>query len=154
MADVPAGAAWYGRQRVWAQPARLKDFYAITVDQPMGELLLTPLTLDRPFFSELALRGPLPGSLGGVTERFGEWGQIYSAFLTGKAPPEFPLTVPQKLAENLYVLFNPALPPPRWSQAAWEVIATGEFMPTLIFNGYGEFVAGLYDNMQGEKLFM
>lgn len=113
MADVPAGAAWYGRQRVWAQPARLKDFYAITVDQPMGELLLTPLTLDRPFFSELALRGPLPGSLGGVTERFGEWGQIYSAFLTGKAPPEFPLTVPQKLAENLYVLFNPALPPPR-----------------------------------------
>ncbi|HWA09046.1 MAG TPA: glycosyltransferase family 39 protein [Opitutaceae bacterium] len=113
MADVPAGAAWYGRQRVWAQPARLRDFYAITVDQPMGILLLTPHTLDRPFFSELALRGPLPGSLAEVTAKFGEWGQIYSAFLTGKAPPEFPLTVPQKLADNLYVLFNPALPPPR-----------------------------------------
>jgi hypothetical protein len=113
MADVPAGAAWYGRQRVWAQPARLKDFYAISVDQPMAELLLTPRTLDRPFFSELAVRGPLPGSLGGVTERFGEWGQIYSALLTGRVPAEFPLTVPQKLAENLYVLFNPTLPPAR-----------------------------------------
>ncbi len=113
MADVPAGAAWYGRQRVWAQPARLRDFYAITVDQPIAELLLTPRTLDRPFFSELALRGPLAGSLGSVTERFGEWGQIYSALLTGKVPPEFPLTVPQKLAENLYVLFNPVLPPAR-----------------------------------------
>jgi hypothetical protein len=113
MADVPAGAAWYGRQRVWAQPARLKDFYAISIDQPMAELLLTPRTLDRPFFSELAVRGPLPGSLGEVTERFGEWGQIYSAFLTGRTPSEFPLTIPQKLAENLYVLFNPMLPPPR-----------------------------------------
>ncbi len=113
MADVPAGAAWYGRQRVWAQPARLKDFYAISVDQPMAELLLTPRTLDRPFFSELAVRGPLPGSLGGVTERFGEWGQIYSALLTGRVPAEFPLTVPQKLAENLYVLFNTTLPPAR-----------------------------------------
>ncbi len=90
MADVPAGAAWYGRQRVWAQPARLKDFYAISVDQPMAELLLTPRTLDRPFFSELAVRGPLPGSLGGVTERFGEWGQIYSALLTGGCRPSFP----------------------------------------------------------------
>lgn len=113
MADVPAGAAWYGRQRVWAQPARLKDFYAVTVNQPIGELLLTPHTLDRPFFSELALRGPLAGSLAETTEKFGEWGQIYSGLLTGKVPPEFPLTAPQKLADNLYVLFNPALPPVR-----------------------------------------
>lgn len=113
MADVPAGAAWYGQQRVWAQPARLRDFYAVTVDQPIGELLLTPHTLDRPFFSELALRGPLAGSLTETTEKFGEWGQIYSGLLTGKIPSEFPLTAPQKLADNLYVLFNPALPPPR-----------------------------------------
>ena len=113
MADIPAGAAWYGRQRVWAQPARLRDFYAVTVDQSIGELLLTPRTLDRPFFSELALRGPLVGSLTETSEKFGEWGQIYSGLLTGKVPPEFPLTVPQKLADNLYVLFNPALPPAR-----------------------------------------
>lgn len=90
MADVPAGAAWYGRQRVWAQPARLKDFYAVSVEQPMAELLLTPTTLDRPFFSELAVRGPLAGSLGVVTERFGEWGQIYSGLLTGRIPWNFP----------------------------------------------------------------
>ena len=53
MADIPAGVAWYGRTRVWAQPPRLRDFYAITLEQPIGELLLTPRTLDRPFFSEL-----------------------------------------------------------------------------------------------------
>ena len=50
MADVPAGVAWYSDHRVWAQPARLHDFYAITLEQSIGELLLTPKTLDRPFF--------------------------------------------------------------------------------------------------------
>ncbi|MEO7599985.1 MAG: hypothetical protein ABIV50_13695 [Opitutus sp.] len=112
MADVPAGAAWYGQQRVWAQPLRLRDFYAVNLEQPIGQLLLTPRTLDRPFFSELAARPIEPDALGRATNVFGEWGQIYAGLLTGRLPVEFPLTAPQKLAENLYVLLNPALPPP------------------------------------------
>lgn len=113
MADVPAGVAWYGRTRVWAQPPRLRDFYAVTLEQPIGELLLTPRTLDRPFFSELNARSTLPGALSAVPNRFGEWGEIYGGLLTGQLPREFPLGAPQKLAENLYVLLNPALPPLR-----------------------------------------
>ena len=111
MADVPAGVAWYGRQRVWAQPGRLRDFYAITLEQPIGELLLTPRTLDRPFFSELAARPIEPNALGRPIDVFGEWSRIYSGLFTGRFPGEFPLSAPQKLAENLYVLLNPALPP-------------------------------------------
>jgi sulfoxide reductase catalytic subunit YedY len=49
---------------------------------------------------------------------------------------------------------NPAVPHPRWSQANEELIGTGERRPTLIYNGYGEQVAGLYKGMEGEKLFM
>jgi hypothetical protein len=113
MADVPAGAAWYGDLRVWAQPPRLHDFYAITLEQPLGELLLTPRTLDRPFFSELNAKPLLPGSLTTLASRFGEWGEVYAGLLTGALPREFPLAAPQKLAENLYVLLNPTLPPPR-----------------------------------------
>jgi len=113
MADVPAGVAWYGQARAWAQPPRLRDFYAITLEQPIGELLLTPRTLDRPFFSELNAKPILPGSLSTVPNRFGEWGEIYAGLLTGTLPREFPLAVPQKLAENLYVLLNPALPASR-----------------------------------------
>ncbi len=113
MADVPAGTAWYGGLRVWAQPPRLHDFYAITLEQPLGELLLTPRTLDRPFFSELNAKPMLPGSLTSVANRFGEWGEVYAGLLTGTLPREFPLMAPQKLAENLYVLLNPTLPPPR-----------------------------------------
>jgi hypothetical protein len=113
MADVPAGVAWYGQSRAWLQPPTMHDFYAITVEQPIGELLLTPRTLDRPFFSELNARPMLPGTLTAMPNRFGEWGQIYAGLLTGELPREFPLGAPQKLAENLFVLLNPALPPPR-----------------------------------------
>jgi len=113
MADVPAGVAWYGGVRAWAQPVRLRDFYAVTLEQPIGELLLTPRTLDRPFFSDLNAKPLLPGSLGNVANRFGEWGEVYAGLLTGNMPKEFPLGSSTKLAENLYVLLNPALPPPR-----------------------------------------
>ncbi len=113
MADVPAGVAWYGNARAWSLPPRLRDFYAITLEQPIGELVLTPRTLDRPFFSELNAKPILPGSLSTMPSRFGEWGEIYAGLLTGNLPREFPLGAPQKLAENLYVLLNPLLPPPR-----------------------------------------
>jgi sulfoxide reductase catalytic subunit YedY len=49
---------------------------------------------------------------------------------------------------------NPAVPHPRWSQASEEVLGTSERRPTLIYNGYGEQVAGLYTDLQNEKLFM
>jgi len=49
---------------------------------------------------------------------------------------------------------NPKVPHPRWSQASEKVLGTGERVPTVLYNGYGEFVASLYDGVQGEKLFM
>jgi hypothetical protein len=113
MADLPAGVAWYGSVRVWAQPPLLHDFYAVTLIQPIGELLLTPRTLDRPFFTELNAHAVVPGSLSSLPNRFGEWGEIYGGLLTGNMPPGFPLSIPHKVAENLFVLLNPAMPPPR-----------------------------------------
>ncbi len=47
---------------------------------------------------------------------------------------------------------NPEVPHPRWSQASEEVIGTGERRPTLLFNGYGDYVAGLYKGMESERL--
>lgn len=113
MADVPAGVAWYGDVRAWSQPPKLRDFYAVSLEQPIGELLLTPRTLDRPFFSELNARPVQAGNLSAVANRFGEWGEIYAGLLTGRMPGEFPLGAPQRFAENFYVLMNPALPTPK-----------------------------------------
>ena len=114
MADVPAGVAWYGSQRVWAQPVKLRDFYAIMVDQPIAELLLTPRTLDRPFFSELVVRPAAPGKPTPVPGVYsGDWGRVYASIFTGSPPEDFPLNVSQRIADNLYVLLNPAVPPVR-----------------------------------------
>jgi sulfoxide reductase catalytic subunit YedY len=49
---------------------------------------------------------------------------------------------------------NPKVPHPRWSQATEELIGTGERRPTLLFNGYGDTVAGLYSGMEGHQLWM
>jgi hypothetical protein len=51
----------------------------------------------------------------------------------------------------IFVAENPQVPHPRWSQASEEVIGTGERRPTLLFNGYGEYVAGLYKDLEGER---
>ncbi|TCT03183.1 protein-methionine-sulfoxide reductase catalytic subunit MsrP [Aquabacter spiritensis] len=49
---------------------------------------------------------------------------------------------------------NPQVSHPRWSQATEKDIATGERRPTLLYNGYGEYVAGLYAGMEKERLFL
>jgi len=48
---------------------------------------------------------------------------------------------------------NPEVSHPRWSQASEEILGTGgDRKPTLLFNGYGEFVAGLYKGLESERL--
>ena len=49
---------------------------------------------------------------------------------------------------------NPAVPHPRWSQATERLIGNDQRVPTLIYNGYGEQVAGLYSGLASERLFM
>jgi sulfoxide reductase catalytic subunit YedY len=68
-----------------------------------------------------------------------------------------PATFWERLASNEYGFWanvNPAVPHPRWSQASERVLGTNERRPTLIWNGYGEFVAAMYDGLKGEKLFV
>jgi sulfoxide reductase catalytic subunit YedY len=48
---------------------------------------------------------------------------------------------------------NPDVPHPRWSQATERMLGTNERRPTLIYNGYGEFVAHLYQGLTNERLF-
>jgi len=49
---------------------------------------------------------------------------------------------------------NPKVDHPRWSQATERLLGSNERVPTRLFNGYAEFVGGLYQNLNGEKLFM
>ncbi|MDQ2081847.1 protein-methionine-sulfoxide reductase catalytic subunit MsrP [Xanthobacteraceae bacterium Astr-EGSB] len=47
---------------------------------------------------------------------------------------------------------NPEVAHPRWSQASEEVLGTSERRPTLLYNGYGEYVADLYKGLEKERL--
>jgi sulfoxide reductase catalytic subunit YedY len=63
--------------------------------------------------------------------------------LTDRRPATFWNTV-QGDEYDFEANVNPAIPHPRWSQASERMLGTGERRPTLLYNGYGEYVAGLY----------
>mgnify|MGYP000532879841 CR=1 FL=1 len=68
-----------------------------------------------------------------------------------------PVSFWEELAADEYGFWanvNPDVPHPRWSQATERVVGTDERVPTRLFNGYGDYVARLYDGMEGERLFM
>jgi methionine sulfoxide reductase catalytic subunit len=46
---------------------------------------------------------------------------------------------------GFYSTVNPDVPHPRWSQASETMLGTGERVPTLLFNGYGDSVGEMYD---------
>ena len=49
---------------------------------------------------------------------------------------------------------NPAVSHPRWSQATEQPLGADERVPTLLFNGYAEQVAHLYQGLESEPLYM
>ncbi len=63
-------------------------------------------------------------------------------FLDQQPPTFWSTLVPSEY--DFVANVNPAVPHPRWSQASERVLGTEERVPTLPFNGYGEFVASLY----------
>jgi methionine sulfoxide reductase catalytic subunit len=58
----------------------------------------------------------------------------------------------QSLEYGFWANVNPQVPHPRWSQATEELIGLGERRPTLLYNGYGDYVAQLYQGLEKERL--
>lgn len=46
---------------------------------------------------------------------------------------------------------NPEVDHPRWSQATEKPLGQNDRIPTQLFNGYGEQVAGMYAGMEGDR---
>ena len=49
---------------------------------------------------------------------------------------------------------NPDVDHPRWSQATERMLGSDDRVPTLLYNGYGAYVAELYAGMNDERLYM
>ena len=69
-----------------------------------------------------------------------------------------PVTFWQTTSPDMYGFWanvNPDYPTLRWSQSRERLIGTGKTVPTVIYNGYGKWVAPLYAGMKQDKtLFM
>jgi len=69
---------------------------------------------------------------------------------------ERPSTFWMDVAGNEYGFWanvNPEVPHARWSQAEEEPLGQDGKIPTLLYNGYAEEVAGLYKGLDGERLY-
>ncbi len=78
---------------------------------------------------------------------------IVKVTFTDKKPKTFWEGI-QPAEYGFWANVNPAVPHPRWSQATERLLGNDQRVPTQIYNGYGEFVAGLYTGMTNEKLFV
>jgi len=64
-----------------------------------------------------------------------------------------PVSFWEELAGDEYGFWanvNPDVRHPRWSQATERVLGTDEVVPTMLYNGYGEEVAGIYSGLEAE----
>jgi sulfoxide reductase catalytic subunit YedY len=76
------------------------------------------------------------------------------SFLEKEPPTTWSLAGPNEY--GFYANVNPEVDHPRWSQASERRIGAGLLagrQPTLMFNGYGEQVAGLYNGLDLVKNF-
>lgn len=101
---------------------------------------------------------PLPPQNGGPVRIHFPWKY---GFKSGKSltrivlTDQRPVSFWEKIQPQEYGFWanvNPEVAHPRWSQASERVLGTGERTPTQLYNGYGEFVAGLYTGLQRERL--
>ena len=115
---------------------------------------------DLAFIATGAYGAPLPKSMGAPIRLHLPWKYGFKSvksIVRISFVDQRPVSFWEQLAGDEYGFWanvNPEVPHPRWSQASERIIGSNEQVPTRLYNGYGEFVAGLYKGLEGEKLFM
>ncbi len=115
---------------------------------------------DLPLMVTGAYGKPLPNSMGAPLRLHLPWKYGFKS-IKGLVRVSFTAERPVSFWETLgpteygfWANVNPDVAHPRWSQETEQVLGSGERIPTLLYNGYGEQVAGLYKGLETEKLFM
>ncbi len=156
----PLGSAQYVRMETFMDPAtapeQKKFFYpwpyveGLTMAEARNELaFLVTGMYGKPVPKQdgAPLRLALPWKYG-----FKSIKSIVKFTFTDKRPVSFWEAL-QASEYGFWANVNPEVPHPRWSQATERVLGSDERRPTLKWNGYGEYVAHLYDGLTSERLF-
>ncbi|MFD2263306.1 protein-methionine-sulfoxide reductase catalytic subunit MsrP [Lacibacterium aquatile] len=121
----------------------------VTMAEAMNEL---------PFLATGVYGKPLPKQMGAPIRLVLPWKygfksikSIVKMSFTDKRPTSF-WELMQAQEYGFWANVNPEVAHPRWSQKTERTLA-GDTRATLLFNGYGEQVAHLYKDIQGEQLY-
>ena len=155
----PLGSAKYVRFETAAVPAAMPGLRQTWYPWPYIEgCTIAEAANELSFLVTGAYGKPLPPQNGGPVRIHFPWKY---GFKSGKSlvrivvTDQKPTSFWEKIQPEEYGFWanvNPEVPHPRWSQASERMLGTGERVPTQIFNGYGEFVADLYQGVRGERL--
>jgi sulfoxide reductase catalytic subunit YedY len=157
----PLGSAKYVVMKTLQRPSEMPGQKEILYPWPYTEgLAIDEATHDLAFIATGLYGKPIPKQNGAPLRLVAPWKYgfknvkaIVSVEFTDKRPKSFWEAL-QSSEYGFWANVNPAVPHPRWSQATEKPLGSNDRIPTLIYNGYGEHVAGLYESRKSEKLFI
>lgn len=156
---APASGAKYVRMETFLDPKVAPNQKDFRYPWPYVEgLTLEEATNELAFLVTGVYGKPAPSQFGAPLRLVTPWKYGFKSIkgivrftFTDKQPLSYWEAV-QGSEYGFWANVNPKVPHPRWSQASEEDIATGERKPTVIFNGYGEFVGDLYKGRESQKI--
>jgi len=156
---APLGSAKYVRFETAAVPSVMPGLRQSWYPWPYIEGCTIQEAANELSFMVVGAYGkPLPPQNGGPVRIHFPWKygfksgkSLVRVVLTDQRPVSFWEKI-QPQEYGFWANVNPEVPHPRWSQASERVLGTDERVPTRVFNGYGEFVSGLYEGLKGERL--
>lgn len=157
----PLGSAKYLRMETFNNPDMASGQKAVWYPWPYVEgLTMAEATNELAFLVTGAYGKPVAKSMGAPLRVHLPWKYGFKSvksIVRFSFVEERPLSFWQQINSGEYGFWanvNPAVPHPRWSQEAERDITSNERIPTAIFNGYGDYVAGMYTGLENEPLYM
>ena len=155
----PLGSAKYLRMETFLDPDMASGQKAFWYPWPYVEgLTMAEATNDLAFMVTGAYGKPVAKSMGAPLRIHLPWKYGFKSIksiVRFSFVEDRPVSFWEELTPQEYGFWanvNPDVPHPRWSQAHERDITTNERIPTVLFNGYGDYVADLYTGLETERL--
>ena len=156
----PLGSARYLRMETFSRPDEAPGQRQFWYPWPYVEgLTMAEATNELAFIGTGVYGKPLPRQNGAPLRLVTPWKYGFKSVksivrftFTDQRPVSFWETI-QASEYGFWANVSPEVPHPRWSQASERPLGGQGSVPTLLYNGYGEQVAGLYSGLEGERLF-
>jgi sulfoxide reductase catalytic subunit YedY len=157
----PLGSAKYLRMEAFSMPDIASNQRQTWYPWPYVEALtMAEATHDLAFMVTGAYGKPLAKSMGAPLRLHVPWKYGFKsvksivrfAFVEDRPPTFWPQLDPA--SHGFWANVNPKVSTGRFNQAMERDIGTSDLLPTRPFNGYGDYVAGLYAGLNGEPLFV